>query len=128
IKQGLSAIEGQTEGGDAGLNPTFTNQEINTSVVVRDGETIILGGLIETVEADGESGVPVLKDVPLMGNLFKSQGTQMERRELILIISTKIVNPEGDYDDFNNTFKNRYYAAASYLDKEMSDNKPGNKE
>ena len=123
IKQSLSAIEGQTEGGDAGLNPTFTNQEINTSVVVKDGETIILGGLIETVEVEGESGVPLLKDIPLMGNLFKSQATEMERRELILIISTRIVNPEGDYDSFNNAFKNRYYAAAEYLDEQMSEDK-----
>ncbi|MDX2504212.1 MAG: type II secretion system secretin GspD [Gammaproteobacteria bacterium] len=123
LKQGLSAIEGQTEGGDTGLNPTFTNQEISTSVVVKDGETIILGGLIETVEVDGESGVPVLKDVPIMGNLFKAQGTQIERRELILIISTQIVNAEGDYDDFNNAFKNRYYAAAEYLDEQLSDDK-----
>ncbi|MCU7799173.1 MAG: type II secretion system secretin GspD [gamma proteobacterium symbiont of Lucinoma myriamae] len=123
IQQSLSAIEGQTEGGDVGLNPTFTNQEINTSVVVKNGETIILGGLIETVEVDGESGVPLLKDVPLMGNLFKSQATQIERRELILIISTRIVNPEGDYDDFNNAFKSRYYAAAEYLDEQLSDDK-----
>lgn len=123
IKQGLSAIEGQTEGSDVGLNPTFTNQEINTSVVVKDGETIVLGGLIETVEVDGESGVPVLKDVPLMGNLFKSQGNQIERRELILIISTQIVNPEGDYENYNNAFKNRYYAAAEYLDEQLDDDK-----
>ncbi len=123
IKQGLSAIEGQTESGDAGLNPTFTNQEISTSVVVKDGETIILGGLIETVEVDGESGVPVLKDVPIMGNLFKTQGTQIERRELILIISTQIVNAEGNYDDFNHTFKNRYFAAAKYLDEQLEDDK-----
>ncbi|MCU7834262.1 MAG: type II secretion system secretin GspD [gamma proteobacterium symbiont of Taylorina sp.] len=120
IKQGLSAIEGQTSGSDAGLNPTFTNQEINTSVVVRDGETIILGGLIESVEAAGESGVPVLKDVPLMGNLFKSQGTQVERRELILIISTKVLNIEEDHDTFNEEFKGRYRAAAKYLDKELA--------
>ena len=123
IKQGLSAIEGQTEGGDVGLNPTFTNQEIHTTVVVKDGETIILGGLIETVEVDGESGVPVLKDVPLVGALFKTQSTQIERRELILIISTRIVNPESDYDDFNNSFKNRYYAAAEYLDEQLNDDK-----
>jgi len=123
IKQGLSAIEGQTSGADVGLNPTFTNQEINTTVVVRDKETIILGGLIESVEVDSESGVPVLKDVPLVGNLFKSQGTQVERRELILIISTNILNVEGDYDAFNNAFKSRYYAAADYLDEQLSDNK-----
>ena len=58
-----------------------------------------------------------------MGNLFKSQGTQVERRELILIISTNILNVEGDYDAFNNAFKSRYYAAADYLDEQLSDNK-----
>jgi len=121
IKQGLSAIEGQTSGADAGLNPTFTNQEINTSVVVKDGETIILGGLIESVEAAGESGVPVLKDVPLMGNLFKSQSSQTERRELILIISTDVLNIEEDIGVFNEAFKSRYYAAAKYLDRELAD-------
>ncbi len=121
IKQGLSAIEGQTSGGDTGLNPTFTNQEINTTVIVRDKETIILGGLIESIEVDGESGVPILKDVPLMGYLFKNQGSQVERRELILIISTNILNANDNYDDFNNAFKGRYYAAASFLDEQLED-------
>ena len=124
ISQGLSAIEGQTTGADVGLNPTFTNQEITTSVVVKNGETIILGGLIESVEAEGESGIPILKDVPLMGNLFKSQGSQIERRELILIISTTVLNAEGDYDAFNNAFKARYHAAAYYLDKQLADKQP----
>mgnify|MGYP001546369910 FL=1 len=120
IKQGLSAIEGQTTSSDAAsLNPTFTNQEIQTTVVVKDKETIVLGGLIDSIEANGESGVPWLKDVPLMGNLFKSQGTQVERRELILIISTQIVDAEGNYDDLNNSFKNRFHAAATYLDQQL---------
>jgi len=121
IKQALSAVEGQTESGTVGLNPTFTNQEINTSIVIRDGETIILGGLIDSIESESESGVPVLKDVPIMGNLFKAQSKQIKRRELILIISTEVVNAEGSYDDFNNNFKNRYVAAARYLDKQLDD-------
>ncbi len=120
IQQGLSAIEGQTTSTDAAsLNPTFTNQEIKTTVVVKDKETIVLGGLIDSIEANSESGVPWLKDVPVVGNLFKSQGIQVERRELILIISTQIVDAEGDYDDFNNSFKNRFHAAASYLDQQL---------
>jgi len=120
IKQGLSSIEGQTLNTDASsLNPTFTNQEIQTTVIVRDKETIVLGGLIDSIEVNGESGVPWLKDVPLMGNLFKSQGKQVERRELMLIISTQIVDAEGDYDDFNNSFKNRFHAAATYLDQQL---------
>jgi len=123
LKQGLSAIEGQTSGSDAGLNPTFTNQEINTTVVVRDKETIILGGLIESVEVDGESGVPLLKDVPVMGNMFKTQSAQVERRELILIISTNILNAEGSYDEFNKLFKSRFYAAADYIDEQLADTK-----
>ena len=120
ISQGLSAIEGQTTGSDAGLNPTFTNQEIDTTVIVKSGETIILGGLIESVEAEGESGIPVLKDVPIMGALFKSQGSEMERRELILVISTNILNIDDDYDEFNALFSQRYRAAAQYIDKEIS--------
>jgi general secretion pathway protein D len=120
IKQSLSAIEGQTTNTDASsLNPTFTNQEIQTTVIVRDNETIVLGGLIDTFEVSSEAGVPWLKDIPLMGNLFKSQGKQVERRELILIISTQILDAEGDYSDFNNSFKNRFHAAATFLDQQL---------
>lgn len=118
VQQSLSAVEGDTEG-ETDLNPTFTNQEIGTNVVVRDKETIILGGLIDTVETESEQGVPVLKDVPLMGNLFKTQSTNTSRRELILIISTQIVNADESYDAFNEAFKSRYNKAAVFLDKQL---------
>jgi type II secretory pathway component GspD/PulD (secretin) len=88
-------------------------------VVVRDGETIILGGLISSTEISTEDGVPVFKDIPIMGTFFKTEGSEIKRRELILVISTRIVNAEGSYDDFNEAFKTRFFAAADYIDEQL---------
>jgi general secretion pathway protein D len=68
IRQELSSVESGAEG--VNNNPIFNNQEINTTVVVRDGENVVLGGLIQTDVESLNTGVPVLNRVPLVGNLF----------------------------------------------------------
>jgi general secretion pathway protein D len=122
ITQSLSAIQGSTTSQDAAFKPTFTNQDISTTVVVGDGETIILGGLIDTTTAYNDSGIPVLKDLPGLGYLFKTQGESEQRRELMLIITPKIIGPETNLEAFGQDFSSHFRAVVHYIDKELNPN------
>ena len=70
---------------------TFLNRNLNTSVSVQNGETIILGGLIRTNQAESSSGVPGLRDIPLLGFLFGKTVTSEVRTELIIMLSPRII-------------------------------------
>jgi len=66
--------------------------EADTRVVVADGETAVIGGLINEVETNIEEGLPILKDVPVLGNLFKFQNDTTKKRELIIFVTPKIID------------------------------------
>ena len=75
-------------------SPVILNREISTSLSLRDGSSILLGGLMRNSSGDGENGVPLLKDVPVVGNLFKSRTRDAERTELVLMIVPYIVESD----------------------------------
>ncbi len=116
IKQSLSAIEGSTTSQDAAFKPTFSNQDINTVAVVADGETIVLGGLIDTVTTYKDSGIPFLKDIPFAGYLFKTMEESEDRRELMLIITPRVIGPNTDLEQFGQEFSSRFNAVGRYID------------
>ena len=66
-------------------------QEADTRVVVKDGETAVIGGLISDTESLLRTGVPVLKDMPLLGPLFRYESKSVQKRELIIFVTPKIV-------------------------------------
>ena len=90
IRQELSSVDGGATG--VNNNPVFNNQEINTTVVVRDGENVVLGGLIQTDTENLNNGVPGLNRVPLLGRLFSYQQETTERRELFIVLRPEIIN------------------------------------
>lgn len=92
ILQRLSSIE---RGEGVGGNPIFSNQEIQTNVVVADQATIILGGLIQDDASDQNSGIPVLQKIPLFGALFSYQDLREQRRELFVILRPQIIRGDG---------------------------------
>lgn len=89
IQQVLSSVDANT-----GIenNPIFQNQEISTTVVVRDTENVVLGGLIQSNNGDLNTGVPFLNRVPVLGNLFSYQQDTNERKELFIVLRPEIVN------------------------------------
>jgi type IV pilus assembly protein PilQ len=70
----------------------INTSESDTRVLVEDGETAIIGGLIRKVESTLESGVPVLKDIPLLGALFKHSTDVKANRELVVFVTPRIVD------------------------------------
>ena len=90
IEQELSSVDNSALGVDD--NPVFNSQTISTSVVVRDSESVVLGGLIQTDNQDLNTGVPGLNRIPVLGNLFSYQQDTQERRELFIVLRPEVVN------------------------------------
>lgn len=75
--------------------PTINQRQASATVAVKDRDTIILGGMISTTQTKTKSGVPYLKDIPLLGNLFRSTSDTGERVELIVLLRpTVLPTPE----------------------------------
>lgn len=76
--------------------PTTTERSANATVSVRDGETIMLGGFISNTKTTGRSGVPILKDIPVIGALFRSTSDSSDRKELIVLIRPAVLKTPDD--------------------------------
>lgn len=94
IEQIIEAVGGtvQIDGNDV---PITTERTAMSSVAVKDGEVVILGGMISDEISESEAGVPFLKDIPLLGRLFKSTNDTKRRVELVILIKpTLLPTPE----------------------------------
>ncbi|MDB6046973.1 MAG: hypothetical protein JWM63_5524 [Gammaproteobacteria bacterium] len=75
-----------------GVNvPSIDTKEINTQVLVNDGQTVVLGGVLDTESRDSSTKVPWLGDVPILGNLFKTTTKVDNKNELLIFVTPKIV-------------------------------------
>lgn len=72
-------------------SPSIFNRSLTTSLSLRDGGSVVMAGLISQNVTNGDSGVPLLKDIPILGNLFKSQDKKKNRTELVLMIVPYII-------------------------------------
>ncbi len=76
--------------------PTITRRQIQTKVNVESGQTVVMGGLIETVEQDTEHSVPILGSIPLLGKLFKSSDVTEMRKNLLIFVTATVVSNRGE--------------------------------
>ncbi|MFN4024866.1 MAG: type II secretion system secretin GspD [Hyphomonas sp.] len=72
-------------------SPTIQQRRISTSVSVRDGESVALGGLMRERLSDTQTKLPLLGDIPLLGNLFTTKSTTSTRTELLVMITPRVV-------------------------------------
>lgn len=73
--------------------PSKSTTQVSTDVLVKDGETIFIGGLIRERDETSRNGIPLLKDIPLLGALFGRSVTSTEKEEIIVLITPRIVAP-----------------------------------
>ena len=69
----------------------INTSEADTRVMVDDGQTAVIGGLIRTDESSIRQGTPILKDIPLIGLLFRSSSVDHTNRELIIFVTPRLV-------------------------------------
>ncbi|EMR9624890.1 TPA: hypothetical protein NJ448_002516 [Vibrio parahaemolyticus] len=94
-----------SEPGPAELNPIITDRSLKTSVMVGDGQTAILGGLIQNNDSNKGNAVPFLSDIPGLGNLFKAKADTFSRSELVIMITPKIMTSTLDLEEFSDSLR-----------------------
>ena len=95
-----------SEGSDPN-RPIFLQRQISSKVAVRSGESIVLGGLIKDSQSAGKSGIPVLQDLPLVGNLFGTNNATGARTELLVVITPKVVRTDPEIRDVSEELRDR---------------------
>ena len=87
------AVQTTTSGIDS---PTIKQRKLETTVAIRDGQTVVLGGLMRESYTRGDSGVPVLKDIPLLGAAFRDDSDNRGKTELLIFIRPRILRTAAD--------------------------------
>ena len=90
-----SLVQEDTAGGQPGL-PITTKRQIETTAIVNNGESVILGGLIKSKYDDKETKIPLLGDIPVAGNLFKNREKIRDKVNLVVILTPFIIKNSDD--------------------------------
>lgn len=75
--------------------PVFASRNVTTSIVVWDGQTVVMGGLIREDLVKYEDKIPILGDIPILGRLFKSKGEYSQKKNLLIFVTARLVGPDG---------------------------------
>lgn len=75
--------------------PILETRFVNTNLTVRDGSTVVIGGLTRFTDRTVENKIPFLGDIPILGRLFRRDTIQKEKRNLLIFVTARIINPEG---------------------------------
>ncbi|OPY18742.1 MAG: Type II secretion system protein D precursor [Syntrophus sp. PtaB.Bin075] len=100
--EGLMTLEITQEVSDiaetpgVGDSPIILTRRINTSIIATHGQTIVLGGLMQENQSLGESKVPLLGDIPILGNLFKATSKTKDKTELLVLVTPTILTDPND--------------------------------
>jgi general secretion pathway protein D len=89
-------------------NQTFSTRKITSDVAVRSGQAIVLGGLISDTRTGSKSGVPGLSSVPILGWLFSNTTQDTTRRELIVVITPRVVASDQDVQEVTKDFRSKF--------------------
>jgi general secretion pathway protein D len=97
INQEVSKASESAQKGN--LTPIISKRNVTSDVVIQSGRTAILGGLIEDRTDEIETGVPILRKVPLFGNLFKQNTDHVRRFELLVMITPRVVRRSSEIEN-----------------------------
>jgi general secretion pathway protein D len=89
-------------------SPTIQNRSLLSTVSVRSGDTVMLGGLIREEASDGKSGIPLLQELPLIGSLFGVTSRSSRRTELVALIRPVVVATPEDSTNVTNSLRNKF--------------------
>ena len=75
--------------------PVFSSSKVNTSLVIWDSQTVVMGGLIREEVVTFKDKIPILGDIPLLGWLFRTEGEQSVKKNLLIFVTARLVDPAG---------------------------------
>jgi general secretion pathway protein D len=99
-----SVVKTTTSGIDS---PTIQQRKLSTKVIVNDGESIALGGLIQETNSLDRGQVPIVGDIPIFGNLFKNKTDKIVRTELIIFIRPRVIRDINEARDVTDEFRSK---------------------
>jgi len=105
--------QGAPLGGTLGAIP-ISKRTANTKLVVRDQQTVVIGGLLRSVVSRAEEKIPVLGDIPVLGALFRKRSNTMEKRNLVLILTPYIIRSQ---EDLRTVFERKMQERQEFLDR-----------
>lgn len=105
IEQEVSSVTSTTSSGID--SPTIKQRKVNTSVMVDDGQVLALGGIIQNQKTRGASKVPILGDIPILGNAFKSKTDNVGKTELIILITPRVVRDAREAREATEEYRQR---------------------
>ncbi len=118
IDQEVTSIQDEvTRGIDS---PRFATRKAVTSLVVENGRTIVIGGIIETKYVNVVGKIPVLHLIPLLGNLFKSQDISKKKTELLLVLTPYVVSNSNEADKITQDFERKLKAIGKLRSKKTT--------
>ncbi|MEM9301446.1 MAG: hypothetical protein AAGE01_05005 [Pseudomonadota bacterium] len=106
-------------------SPTIFNRSVSTNLTLRDGGSVLLGGLISRSISRGESGVPLLKDIPLAGRLFRVEGETDIRTELMVLLTPYVLDSAEDAERITDAFRGRLGEVEPVLRRPSQDSESG---
>jgi general secretion pathway protein D len=89
-------------------SPAIFNRSYSTNLSLKDGSAILIAGLMSQRQTTGDSGVPFLKDVPVLGNLFKTQKRGNNKTELVLMIVPYIIETDNQAEELTRSLSQRF--------------------
>ncbi|NBP86840.1 MAG: type II secretion system protein GspD, partial [Mycobacteriaceae bacterium] len=89
-------------------SPVISNRKVATNLTLKDGATVILGGLISENRDLSDTGIPLLKDLPGVGALFRTQSTSNRKTELIILITPYIIDSDEQARSVTESFRQRF--------------------
>jgi general secretion pathway protein D len=106
IEQEVSSVSAtETSGIDS---PTIRQRKVKTTVLVSDGQGIALGGLIQKLETKGQTKIPIVGDIPLIGSAFKRKEDELERTELLILIKPHVMRNVEEAQQITEEFKSEF--------------------
>ncbi|MEF9437574.1 MAG: hypothetical protein L0922_02040 [Candidatus Mariimomonas ferrooxydans] len=105
IYQEISSVKEGSENIITSVGPSTTTRSTKTSVIVKDAQTVVIGGLIQEKEEDSIAKLPILGDIPILGWLFKHKSTTKTRTNLLVFITPHIVK---DSEQLSKITKEKY--------------------
>jgi general secretion pathway protein D len=105
-------------------SPTIQQRKLSTTVVVKSGDTIALGGLITENRSKSYSGVPYLAKIPLLGALFRDTNNSITRTELILLITPRVMRDDAEFQNVMDDLRNEFQSLKNIFKDTTKDAKP----
>ncbi len=94
---------------------SFLQRSVTSKVAVKNGQTLVLGGLIRDNRTEGQGGIPVLYKIPVLGALFGNTSEEMDRTELIVLITPHVVRDGREADQVTEEIKRKMQEVAPLI-------------